>query len=75
MAHQVLQCLWIHAGAGHVAAVGMAADVGRDIGNLDSVNLIVAFDHMVEAMFPVHCHLGQHQQACPPRVQRQYRTE
>ena len=27
MAHQVLQCLWIHAGAGHVAAVGMAADI------------------------------------------------
>ena len=59
MAHQVLQCLWIHAGACHVAAVGMAADVGRDVGNLDSVNLIVAFDHMVEAVFPVHCNLRQ----------------
>ena len=41
MAHQVLQCLWIHAGAGHVAAVGMAADMGRDVGNLDSVRVIV----------------------------------
>ena len=59
MTHQVLQCLWVHAGACHVAAVGMAADVGRDVGNLDSVNLIVAFDHMVEAVFPVHCNLRQ----------------
>ena len=32
MTHQVLQCLWIHAGASHVAAVGMAADMGRDVG-------------------------------------------
>ena len=31
MAHQVLQCLWIHAGACHVAAVGMAADICRRI--------------------------------------------
>lgn len=27
MAHQVLQGLWIHAGAGHIAAVGVAADI------------------------------------------------
>ena len=33
--------------------------MGRDVGNLDSVNLIVAFDHMVEAVFPVHCNLRQ----------------
>ena len=39
--HQVLQCLWVHAGACHVAAVGMAADMGRDVGNLDSVRVIV----------------------------------
>lgn len=29
MAHQVLQCLWIHAGAGHIAAVGVAADIPK----------------------------------------------
>lgn len=59
MTHQVLQCLWIHAGAGHIAAIGMAADMRRDVGKLNSVNLIVAFDHMVEAVFPVHCNLRQ----------------
>ena len=33
--------------------------MGRDVGNLDSVNLIVAFDHMVEAVLPVHRYLRQ----------------
>ena len=50
MAHQVLQCLWIHACACHVAAVGMAADMGRDVGNLDSVrvldNQIIVYRHL-----------------------------
>ena len=42
MTHQVLQCLWVHAGAGHIAAIGMAADMRRDVGNLDSVKITPA---------------------------------
>ena len=59
MSHQVLQRLWIHSSSGHITAVSMAANVRRDVGKLNSVNLIVAFDHMVEAVFPVHCNLRQ----------------
>ena len=47
----------------------MTAYMGRDVGNLDSVNLIVAFDHMVEAVLPVYCNLGQ-----PLLVQKQEAT-
>ena len=47
----------------------MAADMGRDVRDLDSVNLIVAFDHMVEAVLSVHCNLGQ-----PLLVQKQEAT-
>ena len=32
MAHQVLQCLWIHAGAGHVAALPAPSPNGRVAG-------------------------------------------
>ena len=35
--HQVLQCLWIHAGAGHVAALPAPAPNGRVAGLVDCV--------------------------------------
>ena len=57
--HQVLQCLRIHPSLGPIAAVGMAADVRRNVGHLHPVNLIVAPYHVVEAVLPVHGHQRQ----------------
>ena len=57
--HQVLECLWVHPGFGLIAAVGMAADVRGDIGHLDPIDIVVAFDHMVEPVLPVHGHFRQ----------------
>ena len=59
VAHQVLERLWVHPGFGLIAAVGMAADVRRDVGHLDPVDIVVAFDHMVEPVLPVHGHFRQ----------------
>ncbi len=56
MSHQVLERLWVHAGLLHVATVGMAADMGSDIRHLHPVDIIVPFDHVVEAVFPMHRH-------------------
>ncbi len=53
MPHQVLQRFRIHACLCLIAAVGMAADVRRDIRHLHPVNLVVLADHAVEAVFPV----------------------
>ena len=47
-------CLWVHAGAGHVVAVGVAANVGRDGGHLHAVDSIVPVNHVVKAVLPVH---------------------
>ena len=58
MTHQVLQGLGIHTGPCHVAAVGMTAYVRRDIRKLDLVDIIIAVDHVVESMLPVHSHQG-----------------
>ena len=38
----------------HVAAVGMSADVGRDVRHLHPVDIVVPLDHGVEAVFPMH---------------------
>ena len=57
--HQVLKRLRIHARLGLIAAVGMAADVRSDVGHLDPVDIIVALDHMIEPMLPVHGHFRQ----------------
>lgn len=61
MPHQILQCLRIHSGSCHIAAVGMAANVWSDVWNLHSVNLVVPIHHVVEAVFPVH---GYQWEAC-----------
>ena len=57
VAHQVLQCLGIHAGSGHVAAVGMPAHVRSDARQLDPVDLVVAVYHVLEPVLPVHGYL------------------
>ena len=59
VAHQVLQRLRIHPGLGLIAAVGMAADVRGDVRQLNPVDIVVAFDHMVETVLPVHRHFRQ----------------
>ncbi len=56
MPHQVLECLWIHSRLCHVAAVSVAAGMGRDVRHLHPVDIVVPLDHMVETVFPVHCH-------------------
>ena len=58
MAHQVLQGLGIHTRPCHVAAVGMAANVRRDIRYLNPIDIIVALHHVVETVLPVHGHQG-----------------
>ncbi len=54
MPHQVLERLGVHSRFCHVAAVGMAADVGRDVRHLHPVDIVVPLDHVVEAVFPMH---------------------
>ena len=54
MPHQVLERLGVHAGFCHVAAVGMAADMGCDVRHLHPVDIIVPLDHVVETVFPMH---------------------
>ena len=48
MAHQVPQCLWIYASAGCVAAAGMAANMRRDVWNLDPINFVVEMNHILK---------------------------
>ncbi len=57
--HEVLERLGVHARPRHVAAVGVTADVGRDVWQLDTENFIVAGYHVVEPMLPVHGHQGK----------------
>ena len=66
VAHKVLEYFGIHPGTGHVAAVGMAADMRRDGGHLHAVDFIVPVNHVVEAVLPVHraseverCHVSR----------------
>lgn len=56
MAHQVLQGLGIHTEPCHVAAVGVAANVRRDIRYLNPIDIVVALHHVVETVLPVHGH-------------------
>ena len=59
VAHQVLQRLRIHPGLGLIAAVSVATDVRGDVGHLNPVDIVVALDHMVETVLPVHRHFRQ----------------
>ena len=55
MSHQILQRLRVHASFCLIAAVGMTADVWRNIRHLNAIDIIILADHVVEAMFPMHC--------------------
>ena len=59
VAHQVLERLRVHPCFCLIAAIGMAADVRGDVGHLDPVDIVVALDHMVEPVLPVHRHFRQ----------------
>ena len=56
--HQVLQRLRVHPGSGLVAAVGVAAYMGSDVRQLQTIDLVVPVHHIVEAMLPVHRNQG-----------------
>lgn len=57
MPHQILERLGIHSCLRHIAAIGMAADMRRYIRHLNSENIVVPLDHVVEPMLPMHRHL------------------
>ena len=59
VAHQVLQRLRVHACFCLIAAVSVATNVRGDVRHLDPVDIIVALDHMVEPVLPVHGHFRQ----------------
>ena len=56
MTHKVLQCLWVHSRFSHIAAIGVAADVRGNVRQLKAVNIVIPLNHIVEPVFPVHCH-------------------
>lgn len=53
MPHKVLQCLWIHAGFRHIAAIRVPANMRRDIQHLHPIDIVVPLHHVVKAMFPM----------------------
>jgi len=55
MSHQILQRLRVHASFCLIAEVGMTADVWRNIQHLNAIDIVIFADHVVEAMFPMHC--------------------
>lgn len=56
--HQVLQRLRVHARFRHIAAVGVAADMRRDVRHLHPADIIIPLYHVVEPVFPVHRYKG-----------------
>ena len=54
--HDVLQCLGIHTGFGHIGAECVPAHMGRDLGHLYLVNAVVLVQGVLEVMLPMHCH-------------------
>ena len=56
VSHQVLQRFRVHACFRLIAAIGMAADVRRDVRHLHAVNLVILLYHAIEAMLPVQSH-------------------
>ena len=56
VAHQILQCFWIHSGFCHIWAIGVSAYMRCNVWHLHPVNVIVSADHMIKAVLPVHCH-------------------
>ena len=40
----------------HIGAVSVSAYMRCDVWHLNSVNIIISTDHMIESVLPVHCH-------------------
>lgn len=51
--HKVLKRLWIHSGSCHITAVGMPADMRRDVRKLYAEDVVVSLDCVLETVFPV----------------------
>lgn len=60
MPHKVLKSFWVHSGSCHIAAVGMPADMRRDVRKLYAEDVVVSLDCVLETVFPVQ---GYKQQA------------
>lgn len=53
MPHKVLKSFWIHSGSCHITAVGMPADMRRDVRKLYAEDVVVSLDCVLETVFPV----------------------
>ena len=51
--HKILKSLWVHSGSCHIAAVGMPADMRRDVRKLYAEDVVVSLDCVLETVFPV----------------------
>ena len=58
MAHYILQGFGVHAGRGHFAAVGVAADVWGHLWHLYFISIIILLADVLEIFFPVHGYHG-----------------
>ena len=56
MPHEVLQRLWIHSRFCHIRAIGVSANMRRNVWYLHPVDVIVSANHMIESVLPVHCY-------------------
>lgn len=54
--HDVLQGFRAHSGLCHIGAEGMPAYMGRDLGQLYPVNLVILGYNMLHILFPMQCH-------------------
>ena len=54
--HDILQCLRVHAGLGHVRAEGMPTHMGRDLRKLHTIGRIVLVHSMGHVLLPVQRH-------------------
>ena len=52
-AHQILQCLWIHASLCLIATVGMSANVRRNLRHLHFENAVVSIHCILKSMLPM----------------------
>ena len=56
VSHKILERFRVHSRSRHVAAVGVAANVRSYVRDLQLVDLVVPLYHVIESVFPVHCH-------------------
>lgn len=81
--HKVLKSLWIHSGSCHIAAVGMLADMRRDVRKLYAEDVVVSLDCVLETVFPVQGYKRQASVICflsriiagPPHPETSHKTD